>query len=90
MILSSNVSDIKSSLCSKNAEISELKIQIDDLKGVIKREDKSREELQSVYQRRLREKQAEVDSYKRYSVSVLLLLILYILLFISHKMALPI
>jgi len=60
----STYSDIKSSLCSKNAEISELKIQIDDLKGVIKREDKSREELQSVYQRRLREKQAEVDSYK--------------------------
>lgn len=57
--------DIRTTVNSKNAEISELKIQLDDLKNVIKREEKSRDDLQSNYQRRLREKQAEVDSYKR-------------------------
>ncbi|XP_012941304.1 coiled-coil domain-containing protein 57 [Aplysia californica] len=56
--------DIRTTLNSKNAEISELKIQLDDFKNIIKREERSRDELQSNYQRRLREKQAEVDSYK--------------------------
>ncbi|RUS77718.1 hypothetical protein EGW08_014506 [Elysia chlorotica] len=56
--------EMRSSLNSKNAELSELKIRIDDLKNVINREEKTKDELQANYQRRLREKQAEVDSYK--------------------------
>lgn len=56
--------EMRASLNSKNAELSELKIRIDDLKNVINREEKAKDELQSNYQRRLREKQAEVDDYK--------------------------
>ncbi|GFR91486.1 coiled-coil domain-containing protein 57-like [Elysia marginata] len=56
--------EVRASLNSKNAELSELKIHIDDLKNVINREEKAKDELQSNYQRRLREKQAEVDDYK--------------------------
>ncbi|XP_059165716.1 coiled-coil domain-containing protein 57-like [Physella acuta] len=57
-------SEIRMTLNEKNAEISELKIYLDDLKNVIKREEKTKDELQANYQRRLREKQAEVDHYK--------------------------
>ena len=57
--------EMRSSLNSKNTEMSELKIRIDDLKNVINREEKTKDELQANYQRRLREKQAEVDAYKR-------------------------
>uniref|UniRef100_A0A0B7B4I3 Coiled-coil domain-containing protein 57 n=1 Tax=Arion vulgaris TaxID=1028688 RepID=A0A0B7B4I3_9EUPU len=57
-------SELQVALNSKNAEISELKIHLDDLKNVIKREEKIEEELRANYQRRLREKQSEVDAYK--------------------------
>ncbi|GFN86852.1 coiled-coil domain-containing protein 57-like [Plakobranchus ocellatus] len=56
--------ELRASSSSKNAEISELKIRIDDLKNVINREEQAKDELQSNYQRRLKEKQAEVDAYK--------------------------
>ncbi|KAK3744535.1 hypothetical protein RRG08_056672 [Elysia crispata] len=56
--------EMRSSLNSKNTEMSELKIRIDDLKNVINREEKTKDELQANYQRRFREKQAEVDAYK--------------------------
>lgn len=58
--------EIRNALNEKNAEISELKIHLDDLKNVIKREEKTKDELQANYQRRLREKQVEVDNYKRF------------------------
>ncbi|KAH9514404.1 hypothetical protein Btru_025159 [Bulinus truncatus] len=58
------IAEIRNVLNEKNAEISELKIHLDDLKNVIKREEKTKDELQANYQRRLREKQAEVDNYK--------------------------
>ncbi|CAL1527468.1 unnamed protein product [Lymnaea stagnalis] len=57
-------SEIRNALNQKNAEISELKIYLDDLKNVIKREEKTKDELQANYQRRIREKQMEVDTYK--------------------------
>ncbi|XP_041363903.1 coiled-coil domain-containing protein 57-like [Gigantopelta aegis] len=57
-------SDYRAHLNVKNAEVSELKIKIDDLNSVIRREVQSREELQIHYQQRLREKQAEIDSFK--------------------------
>ena len=57
---------MKAQLNVKNAEVSECKIQVDDLKSQMKSETKSREELQLHYQSRLREKQAEIDSYRAY------------------------
>ncbi|XP_060556177.1 coiled-coil domain-containing protein 57-like [Ruditapes philippinarum] len=57
-------SDIKAQLNMKNAEVSECKIHVDELKTQVNCEIKSREELQLHYQSRLREKQAEIDSYR--------------------------
>lgn len=56
--------DIKAQLNAKNAEVSECKIQVDELKTQLNCESKSREELKLHYQARLREKQAEIDSYR--------------------------
>ncbi|XP_052770763.1 coiled-coil domain-containing protein 57-like isoform X1 [Mya arenaria] len=56
--------DLKAQLNTKNAEVSECKIAIDDLKTQLNCEGKSREELQLHYQARLREKQAEIDTYR--------------------------
>ncbi|XP_063445953.1 coiled-coil domain-containing protein 57-like [Mytilus trossulus] len=56
--------DLKTELSMKNGETSELKIQIDDLKSVIARDNQAKDELQRHYQQRLKEKQAEVDSFK--------------------------
>ncbi|CAC5378969.1 unnamed protein product [Mytilus coruscus] len=56
--------DLKTELSMKNGETSELKIQIDDLKSVIGRDNQANDELQRHYQQRLKEKQAEVDSFK--------------------------
>ncbi|KAI8794762.1 coiled-coil domain-containing protein 57 isoform X1 [Biomphalaria glabrata] len=64
--------EIRNALNEKNAEISELKIHLDDLNNVIKREEKTKDELQANYQRRLREKQVEVDNYKSYKDKELL------------------
>ncbi|KAL3877357.1 hypothetical protein ACJMK2_035079 [Sinanodonta woodiana] len=58
------VSEYKAQLNVKTAEVSELRIQIDDFKSQINREARSREELQMHYQHRLREKQDEIDSFK--------------------------
>ncbi|KAL4239435.1 Coiled-coil domain-containing protein 57 [Mactra antiquata] len=57
-------SDLKSQLNVKTAEVSECKIQVDEIKTQLNCEIKSREELQLHYQTRLREKQAEVDTYR--------------------------
>jgi hypothetical protein len=59
------ITDIKAQLNMKNAEVSECKIHVDELKTQVNCEIKSREELQLHYQSRLREKQAEIDSYRK-------------------------
>ena len=59
--------DLKTELSIKNGEVSELKIQIDDLKSVISRENQAKDELQRHYQHRLKEKQAEIESFKWYT-----------------------
>lgn len=56
--------DLKTELSLKNGEVSELKIQIDDLKSVISRENQAKDELQRHYQQRLKEKQAEIESFR--------------------------
>lgn len=61
-----NFIELKAQLNVKTAEISELKIQLDDAKSSTKREVLAQEDLQKHYQHRLKEKQAEIDSFKRY------------------------
>ncbi|XP_070579694.1 coiled-coil domain-containing protein 57-like [Ptychodera flava] len=56
--------DLKATSSAKNAEISELKIKIDEMRSALDRENKAREELQIHYQQRLREKQKEVDMFR--------------------------
>lgn len=60
--------DLKTQLNVKTAEISELKIQLDDAKSSTNREILAQEDLQKHYQHRLKEKQTEIDSFKRCSV----------------------
>ena len=57
--------ELKSVSQQKEAEISELKVKIDELKVNASHEAKSREEMQLHYQQRLREKQAELEHYRR-------------------------
>ena len=57
--------ELKSTVAGKDAEISDLKIRIDDLSNGVTRESRAKDELQSHYQHRLREKQAEVEQYRR-------------------------
>ena len=57
--------DLKAQLNTKNAEVSECKIEVDEMRTKLNCEVKSREELQLHYQHRLRDKQAEIDSYRR-------------------------
>ena len=56
---------MKVTIVQKDGEISDLKIKIDELKGGLLREMKSREDTQQHYQHRIREKQAELEKYKR-------------------------
>ena len=56
---------MKVTIVQKDGEISDLKIKIDELKGGLSREMKSREDTQQHYQHRIREKQAELEKYKR-------------------------
>ncbi|XP_062605506.1 coiled-coil domain-containing protein 57-like [Saccostrea cucullata] len=56
--------EVKAQLNLKTAEISELKIQLDDTKSTVNREILAQEDLQKHYQHRLKEKQAEIDSFK--------------------------
>ncbi len=58
------VAEVRKELASKDGEISELKMRIDDLQTVIKREGKAKDELQQHYQRRIRDKQAELEQYR--------------------------
>jgi len=52
-------------LQQKEAQISELKVKIDELRLSADRETKSREELQHHYQHRLREKCDQLEQYRR-------------------------
>jgi len=57
--------ELKTISQQKEAEISELKVKIDELKTSAGRDEKAREEAQLHYQQRLREKQAELEHYRR-------------------------
>lgn len=56
--------DLKAQLNIRNAEISELRIQLDDVKKAQQREQLARDDLHASYQQRLREKQAEIEAFK--------------------------
>lgn len=64
------VSELKVVSQQKEAEVSALKVKIDELQVTAGHEAKSREELQLHYQQRIREKQTELDHYRRLDVAV--------------------
>ncbi|KAK2571834.1 Coiled-coil domain-containing protein 57 [Acropora cervicornis] len=49
----------------RDAEVSELKIKLDDLKVKLSHEEKAKEELQKHYQQRLREHQLELNQFRQ-------------------------
>ncbi|XP_064617501.1 coiled-coil domain-containing protein 57-like [Liolophura sinensis] len=57
--------ELKQKITILSTENSELKIKIDELKVAHQREAKSREDLQTHYQQRLREKQREIDNFRK-------------------------
>ena len=57
--------EMRATLTRKESELSSVKIALDELKSSVEREAKAREEMQAHYQHRVREKQAEVDNYRR-------------------------
>jgi len=59
------MSELKVVSQQKEAEMSELKVKIDELKVTAGHEAKSREEMQLHYQQRLREKQTQLEHYRR-------------------------
>ncbi|XP_038065963.1 coiled-coil domain-containing protein 57-like isoform X2 [Patiria miniata] len=56
--------ELKAAFQAKNAEVSELKICMDELRQTTARESQAKEELQRHYQQRIRERQQEVEKYK--------------------------
>ncbi|XP_013420877.1 coiled-coil domain-containing protein 57 [Lingula anatina] len=56
--------ELKAAINAKNGEISEMKIQQDELCASLKREEQAKEQLQMHYQQRMREKQTEVDQFR--------------------------
>lgn len=50
----------------RDAEISDLKIRVDELQANVEREKRAKEELQGNYQHRLRERQQEMEQYRMY------------------------
>lgn len=50
---------------TRDAEVSELKIKLDDLKVKLSNEEKAKEELQKHYQQRLREHQVELNQFRQ-------------------------
>ena len=63
-------SELKVVSQQKEVEISELKVKIDELKVTAGQEAKSREEMQLHYQQRLREKQTELEHYRRSEIVI--------------------
>ncbi|XP_046573024.1 coiled-coil domain-containing protein 57-like isoform X2 [Haliotis rubra] len=59
-----NFTELRAHLSTKTAEVSELKIRLDDMKKATQRETQAMVELQAHYQHRLRERHTEVDSFK--------------------------
>jgi len=59
------ISELKVVSQQKEAEISELKVKIDELKVTAGRDAKAHEELQLSFRQRLHEKQAELEHYRR-------------------------
>jgi hypothetical protein len=51
-------------LIAKEAEISDLKIKIDELKCGLEREEEAKGEMQALYQKRVREKQESLENYR--------------------------
>lgn len=51
-------------MIAKEAEISELKIKIDELACALQREEENKSEMQSIYQQRVREKQDSLENYR--------------------------
>jgi len=64
------ISELKVVSQQKEAEISELKVKIDELKVTAGSEAKAREELQLHYKQRLHEKEAEFDHYRRSDAAI--------------------
>ncbi len=56
--------DTRKQLAEKNGEISDLKINIDELKKIKEKEKDSLDECKKYYLNRLNQKQNEVDKYK--------------------------
>lgn len=54
----------------KQAEISELQIQIDKLQNIVANESRTREELQFQYQRQLKTHQLEIEKIRRYGQQI--------------------
>ena len=63
-IFFSFIIDLKASFQSRDAEVSELKIEIDRLQKALSLEDQARDDLQAHYQQRLREKQHDIDQFR--------------------------
>lgn len=59
------MSVFRSTLASRDGEISDLKIQVDNLRQQLVASAKEREEMTLHCQHRIREKQLEMDEYKR-------------------------
>ena len=59
-----SILELKRELTDKDGEISELKVRMDELHSANKREAKTKDEMQDHYQRRIREKQAELEQYR--------------------------
>ena len=59
-----SILELKRELADKDGEISELKVRMDELHAANKREAKAKDEMQDNYQRRIREKQAELEQYR--------------------------
>ena len=59
-----SILELKRELIDKDGEISELKVRMDELHSANKREAKAKDEMQDHYQRRIREKQAELEQYR--------------------------
>ena len=59
-----SILELKRELADKDGDISELKVRMDDLHTTNKREAKAKDEMQDHYQRRIREKQAELEKYR--------------------------
>ncbi|XP_022084931.1 coiled-coil domain-containing protein 57-like [Acanthaster planci] len=57
-------SELKAAYQAKNAEVSELKICIDELRKTAGREAQAKDDLQRHYQKRIQDRQQEVEKYK--------------------------